>query len=143
MPVNSSADSSGVPGPSEGWRASVEAAFEDWGRRVFRHRWIALLGSGMRAPTVAFIGWFGPRGLASILFVLLILEEAEIPHRAEILSITVITVALSVILHGISAAPLANAYGRLSKRMGECEESKTVSDMPLREGPMTNNNPEP
>jgi len=104
---------------------------------------ISLLGSGLRAPTYLFLGWFGPRGLASILFVLLILEEAEIPHRAEILSITVITVALSVILHGISAAPLANAYGRLSKRMGECEESKTVSDMPLREGPMTNNNPEP
>jgi predicted RND superfamily exporter protein len=45
MSVNSSPDSSGVPGPSEGWRAAVEAAFEDWGRRVFRHRWIALLGS--------------------------------------------------------------------------------------------------
>ena len=81
-----------------------------------------------------FVGWFGPRGLASILFVLLILEEAEIPHHAEILSITVITVALSVLLHGISAAPLAKLYGRLAGRMGECEEGKPVSDMPLREG---------
>lgn len=103
---------------------------------------LSLLGSGLRMPTYLFLGWFGPRGLASILFVLLILEEADIPHRAEILSITVITVALSVILHGVSSAPLANAYGRLAERMGECEEGKTVSDMPLREGLSTNKNPE-
>jgi len=103
---------------------------------------LGLLGTGLRWPTYLFLGWFGPRGLASILFVLLILEEAEIPHREEILAITLVTVALSVILHGISAAPLAAAYGRRAERMGECEESQAVSDMPLREGPMTNNNPE-
>ena len=99
---------------------------------------LVLLGSGIRLPTYLFLGWFGPRGLASILFVLLILEESEIPHHAEILSITVITVAISVILHGVSAAPLANLYGRLAGRMGECEEGKPVSDMPLREGMASN-----
>jgi len=104
---------------------------------------ISLLGSGLRPPTYLFLGWFGPRGLASILFVLLILEEADIPHRAEILSITVITVALSVILHGISAAPFAKIYGQRAERMGECEESKAVSHMPLREGLANNDNPEP
>jgi len=98
---------------------------------------LALFGSGIRLPTYLFLGWFGPRGLASILFVLLILEEAEIPHHAEILSITVITVALSVLLHGISAAPLAKLYGRLAGRMGECEEGRPVSDMPLRHGMMS------
>ena len=103
---------------------------------------LSLLGSGIRLPTYLFLGWFGPRGLASILFVLLILEETEIPHRDEILSITVITVAFSVILHGISAAPLAKLYGRLAERMGECEEGKAVSDMPLREGPMNKADPE-
>ena len=103
---------------------------------------LSLIGSGVSLPTYLFLGWFGPRGLASILFVLLILEEAEIPHRDELLAITVITVALSVILHGVSAAPLAKRYGRLADRMGECEESKPVSDMPLREGPMMNDNPE-
>lgn len=103
---------------------------------------LSLLGSGLRMPTYLFLGWFGPRGLASILFVLLILEEADIPHRADILSITVITVALSVVFHGVSSAPLANAYGRLAERMGECEEGKAVSDMPLREGLSPNNNPE-
>ena len=95
---------------------------------------LSLLGSGIRLPTYLFLGWFGPRGLASILFVLLIVEEAVIPQRAEILSITVITVALSVILHGVTAAPLAKRYGELAGRMGECEESKAVSHLPLREG---------
>ena len=97
---------------------------------------LSLIGSGVSLPTTGFLGWFGPRGLASILFVLLILEEAEIPHAADILSVTVLTVALSTLLHGVTAAPFANAYSRLGARMGECEESKPVADMPLREGPM-------
>ncbi len=95
---------------------------------------IALLGSGVRLPTIFFLGWFGPRGLASILFVLLILEESSVPHRDELLVITVVTVALSALLHGITAAPLANAYGRLAASMGECEENQPAAELPLREG---------
>lgn len=95
---------------------------------------ISLIGSGLRLPTVLFLGWFGPRGLASILFVLLILEESDVPHRAEILSITTITVALSVLLHGISAAPLAKIYGKIAARMGECEENEDISSLPVRKG---------
>ena len=53
-----------------------------------------------------------------------------------------ITVALSVLFHGVSAAPLADAYGRMTEQMGECEEMKAVSDMPLRGGPTESNNPE-
>ena len=100
---------------------------------------VSLLGAGLRPPTWAFLGWFGPRGLASILFVLLIIEEAQLLHGSELLSITVITVALSVLLHGVTAAPFANAYGRLAARMGECSETKPVSEVPLREGPISNN----
>ncbi len=95
---------------------------------------LSLLGSGVRLPTQLFLGWFGPRGLASILFVLLILEESAVPHRDELLAITVITVALSALLHGITAAPLANAYGRLTASMGECEENQPAAELPLREG---------
>jgi NhaP-type Na+/H+ or K+/H+ antiporter len=95
---------------------------------------LSLVGSGVRLPTQLFLGWFGPRGLASILFVLLILEESAVPHRSELLVITVITVALSTLLHGITAAPLANAYGRLAARMGECEENQPAAELPLREG---------
>ena len=94
----------------------------------------SLVGSGVRLPTHLFLGWFGPRGLASILFVLLILEDSEVPHRHELLVITVVTVALSVVLHGVSAAPLANAYGRRAARMGDCEEHQPTTELPLREG---------
>jgi NhaP-type Na+/H+ or K+/H+ antiporter len=95
---------------------------------------ISLIGTRLGLPTQLFLGWFGPRGLASILFVLLILEETELPHRAELLSITVVTVALSVLLHGVTAAPFAALYGRLVARMGECEESQPVAELPLRAG---------
>jgi NhaP-type Na+/H+ or K+/H+ antiporter len=95
---------------------------------------ISLLGTGLRLPSHLFLGWFGPRGLASILFVLLILEKSDVPHRNELLSVTVITVALSALLHGISAAPFARIYGRLADSMGECEEGRPVTEMPLREG---------
>lgn len=95
---------------------------------------VALAGAGLGLPSKLFLGWFGPRGLASILFVLLILEESDVPHRDELFSITVITVALSALLHGASAAPLARVYGKLVARMGECEESRPVVELPLREG---------
>jgi NhaP-type Na+/H+ or K+/H+ antiporter len=95
---------------------------------------ISLLGTRLRAPTQLFLGWFGPRGLASILFVLLILEEAEIPHHTELLTITVITVAMSILLHGVTAAPFARIYADFAARMGDCEENELVSELPLREG---------
>ena len=95
---------------------------------------VSLLGSGMRAPSYWFLGWFGPRGLASILFVLLILEQSQVPQRSAILSVTVMTVALSILLHGITAAPFAKAYSARAERLGECEEMKPVADMPLRHG---------
>ena len=50
---------------------------------------LSLIGTGIRLPTSLFLGWFGPRGLASILFALLILEEANVLRGSELLSITV------------------------------------------------------
>ena len=70
---------------------------------------------------------------------LLILEEAEIGHQSQILSITVTTVALSALLHGVSAAPLSNLYGQYTVKQGECEESKEVAEMPLRDGYIKSN----
>ena len=95
---------------------------------------LSLIGTGIRLPTSLFLGWFGPRGLASILFALLILEEANVVRGSEVVSITVVTVGLSVLLHGVTAAPFAKIYGRLAARMGECEEGRTVHEMPLRQG---------
>jgi len=77
--------------------------------------WISLAGAGLAAPTRLFLGWFGPRGLASILFVLLILERYPVPERDAIHSCVVLTVALSILLHGVSAGPLAEVYGRWAR----------------------------
>ncbi|HJQ47486.1 MAG TPA: cation:proton antiporter [Amycolatopsis sp.] len=66
---------------------------------------LALLGTGTRPPTVAFVGWFGPRGLASIVFVLILIEESSLPERGLILNVVTWTVALSVYVHGMTALP--------------------------------------
>ena len=71
---------------------------------------LAMLGTGARRPTVAFLGWFGPRGLASIVFAAIVVQESDLPHTSTIVLTTYITVGLSVLLHGLSAAPLANRY---------------------------------
>ena len=76
---------------------------------------ISLLGSGMRAPTVAFIGWFGPRGLASIVFAVIV-EDAHWPHTEMILTATYLTVGLSVMAHGFSAVPLVKRYASWYQR---------------------------
>ena len=73
---------------------------------------IAMLGTRARPPTVAFLGWFGPRGLASIVFAVIVVEEADLPHTPTILVATYVTVGLSVLLHGVTAAPLAARYAR-------------------------------
>ncbi|MCK8672440.1 cation:proton antiporter [Rhodococcus sp. HM1] len=72
---------------------------------------LSLIGTHPRAPTVAFLGWFGPRGLATIVFVILIVEEpGELPHEELLLTTAVITIALSVLAHGLTASPLAVRY---------------------------------
>ena len=73
---------------------------------------IAMLGTRARPPTLAFMGWFGPRGLASIVFAVIVVEESQLPHQQTILLAIYLTVGLSVLLHGITAAPLADRYGR-------------------------------
>jgi NhaP-type Na+/H+ or K+/H+ antiporter len=71
---------------------------------------IAMLGTGARRQTVAFLGWFGPRGLASIVFALIVVQEADLPHTTTIVLATYATVGLSVLAHGVTAAPLAQRY---------------------------------
>ena len=71
---------------------------------------IAMIGAGARKPTLAFLGWFGPRGLASIVFAVLVIEEGGLPHDDLILTTTYVAIGLSVLAHGLTAAPLANRY---------------------------------
>ena len=90
---------------------------------------VGMLGSGARRPTVAFLGWFGPRGLASIVFAVLVLESGGLPHDSTILVTTFLTIGLSVLLHGLSAAPLANRYARWF-RLHRPDGQPAVEDLP-------------
>ena len=73
---------------------------------------IAMLGTRAKTPTLGFLGWFGPRGLASIVFAVIVIEESNLPHEHLIVLAIYLTVGLSVLAHGLSAAPLANRYAR-------------------------------
>ena len=97
---------------------------------------IALLGEHYRPLTVAFIGWFGPRGLASIVFLIIGLDglhEAGI-DAGPLPAVVAWTVMLSVVLHGLSAGPLATRYGRRMASMppGAPELEETVEPQPSR-----------
>jgi sodium/hydrogen antiporter len=73
---------------------------------------IAMVGSHARPPTLGFLGWFGPRGLASIVFAVIVVEESNLAHEHLIVLAIYLTVGLSVFAHGLSAAPLAARYAR-------------------------------
>ncbi|MFI5293296.1 MAG: cation:proton antiporter, partial [Candidatus Limnocylindrales bacterium] len=71
---------------------------------------VSLIGARLGRPTLLFVGWFGPRGLASIVFTVLIVDEA-LPGVPLITTIVTATVALSVLAHGVTAAWATRRYG--------------------------------
>jgi NhaP-type Na+/H+ or K+/H+ antiporter len=91
---------------------------------------LVLVGAGLDRKTVLFIGWFGPRGLASLVFALLAVEELG-PRADPAVVAIAITVFLSVLAHGLSAAPLAARYGR-AVGAPEPEPDDPVPDVPVR-----------
>jgi len=101
---------------------------------------LSLAGKHMRWETSLFLGWFGPRGLASILFVLLVLEHAQIVQETLVFNTVIVTVAMSVVLHGLTALPGVSAYAaalQLCERRGDdlSSEQQAVAAMPLRLSP--------
>ncbi len=81
---------------------------------------LAMVGSGLRPPTLAFMGWFGPRGIASIaLLFVVISEEHGLPGLATIEATVVATVLLSIIVHGVSAPSLVARYARYVKTLSK------------------------
>jgi NhaP-type Na+/H+ or K+/H+ antiporter len=93
---------------------------------------ISMLGTGARPRTVAFLGWFGPRGAASIVFALLVLEEHGLAHEQVILSTAFVTVGLSVVAHGVSAAPLSSRYANWLARTGDETVKDTGDELEVR-----------
>ena len=73
---------------------------------------ISLTGAKLDWRTIAFVGWFGPRGIASVLYLLMAVGAIGVAGNERMLSVIVLTVMISVIAHGISAMPLSKAYGR-------------------------------
>jgi NhaP-type Na+/H+ or K+/H+ antiporter len=72
---------------------------------------LSLRSLHVQRATTWFLGWFGPRGLASILYIITVLEAEEIAGYDLMFQIVMITVLLSVFAHGTTAAPLARRYG--------------------------------
>jgi len=92
---------------------------------------LALIGAGLGRPAVAFVGWFGPRGLASVVFALLALEDIG-PVADAAVSVIAFTVLLSVVAHGLTADPLAHRYGpRLAITAGGPDDPG-IAQMPER-----------
>lgn len=73
---------------------------------------ISMIGTRLKAPTVLYLGWFGPRGLASLIFAGTVVAEGDPQDAPIVLAIVATVVVMSVVLHGVSAVPLSKAYGR-------------------------------
>lgn len=71
---------------------------------------VALIGTRARAATVGFLGWFGPRGLASIVFAVIVADETHLPHIETIVATVAFTIVTSVYAHGLTARPLTALY---------------------------------
>ena len=87
---------------------------------------LSMLGMKLGLATTAFLGWFGPRGLASLLFGLLILEDLHVAQAEFIQTVVATTVLLSVVLHGITAAPFSKQLGRMTV------ENETPSEVDVK-----------
>jgi NhaP-type Na+/H+ or K+/H+ antiporter len=93
---------------------------------------VALAGTRLGWATVSLVAWFGPRGLASVVFALLALEELGSPTAGHAVAVITITVLLSVVLHGVTAEPLAARYARSLARRAAGQADAQTPDMPER-----------
>lgn len=97
---------------------------------------ISFIGAKVEPITTLFVGWFGPRGVASILYIFIVLESESLPGLELIYAVVMVTVLFSIFAHGITAAPAAKRYGEHIKGLEHEEkaitERKDVSEMPTR-----------
>jgi len=100
---------------------------------------LSMIGTGLRLDTVLLMGWFGPRGLASVVFGLLAtarFQEAGLSVE-PLATIVTLTVLFSIFAHGLSAQPLVNWYAGRLDRAEEVEvELAEVEELPIRTGLM-------
>jgi NhaP-type Na+/H+ or K+/H+ antiporter len=71
---------------------------------------VSMIGTKLAGPTILYLGWFGPRGLATIVFAALVVTDADLPGTETIVTVAAITVGLSVLVHGLTAYPGSQRY---------------------------------
>lgn len=86
---------------------------------------LVLWSPSLRVRDALFIGWFGPRGLATVVFSMMVMQS-ELPEAELVVATAVCTVLLSVILHGISALPVI--HGLYGNREGNTDETPEAVD---------------
>ncbi|MEN8239315.1 MAG: sodium:proton antiporter, partial [Actinomycetota bacterium] len=97
---------------------------------------VSLIGTSLGPPSKLYIGWFGPRGLASLVFMGTVVIESDPAYTEAIVAVGATTVALSVLAHGLSAWPGSVRYASWYRRSiatvdaGEMPESREVAHMP-------------
>ncbi len=79
--------------------------------------WLCLSGRNLSTDTKLFIGWFGPRGLASVVFAVIVLDE-NLPGGGVLMATAVWTILLSIVLHGLTAIPFSRWYGAKTELRG-------------------------
>ena len=93
---------------------------------------VALAGARLGWATIALVGWFGPRGLASVVFALLALEDLGSPAAGHAVAVITITVLLSVVAHGATADPIATRYAKLLAHPAGGHGGNQIPEMPER-----------
>jgi NhaP-type Na+/H+ or K+/H+ antiporter len=128
-----------VPGfEAAGWRSGVFAVLALTVVRMVPVA-VALVDAGFDKATVAFVGWFGPRGLATVVFGLIAVDSLAPKDADVVLGAVTVTVTLSVILHGITSSPLAKRYGQIAHQLHrgrpEHNPAPVLSTRSLTRGP--------
>ena len=97
---------------------------------------ISMIGTHLRAPTILYMGWFGPRGIASLVFAAIVVEETEAVQVDTLVTVIVLVVASSVLLHGMTAHAGSNAYAdwyaRQEPEHEEMMESEEAAELQPR-----------
>jgi NhaP-type Na+/H+ or K+/H+ antiporter len=94
---------------------------------------ISMVGTGFHRQTLLFVGWFGPRGLATVVFGLIAFEELG-PGGGDIAGVLALTVSLSVVLHGATAGPWAARYGTWARRVHAPVEMEPATEPTMARG---------
>ena len=92
---------------------------------------LALLGMGFGRDTLAFVGWFGPRGLASIVFAITLLQNPDVLRSEAIFLVVTWAILLSIVAHGLSAVPGATWYGKRCKALADAPELAAAKSYPM------------